>query len=40
MVTLILVHLATRLALFGNEVGQTWREAQQLRRTLAGPIEE
>jgi hypothetical protein len=40
MVTLIIIHLATRLARFGNEVGETWRETQRLRRTLAGPIEE
>lgn len=40
MVTLIIVHLATRLARFANEVGEAWREVQRLRRTLAGPIEE
>jgi hypothetical protein len=40
MVTLIIMHLATRLARFGKEVGETWRETQRLRRTLAGPMEE
>jgi hypothetical protein len=40
MVTLIIMHLATRLARFGKEFGETWRETQRLRRTLAGPMEE
>jgi hypothetical protein len=40
MVTLIIIHLATRLARFADEVGETWRETQRLRRSLAGPIEE
>jgi hypothetical protein len=40
MVTLIIIHVAIRLARFGKEVGETWRETQRLRRTLAGPIEE
>jgi hypothetical protein len=40
MLTLILVHAATRLARFGNDVRETWRETQRLRRSLAGPIEE
>ena len=40
MVTLIIIHIASRLALFGNEVRETWRETQRLRRTLTGPIEE
>ena len=40
MITLIIVHIATRLARFGREVGETWREAQRLRRTLSGPMEE
>jgi hypothetical protein len=40
MVTLIIIHLATRLVHFANEFGETWRETQHLRRTLAGPIEE
>jgi hypothetical protein len=40
VVTLIIIHLATRLARFADEVGEAWRETQRLRRTLAGPIEE
>jgi len=40
MVTLIIIHLASRLARFGNEVRETWRETQRLRRTLGGPMEE
>jgi hypothetical protein len=40
MVTLILIHVATRLARFGNGVRETWRETQRLRRTLTGPMEE
>ena len=40
MVTLIIIHVATKLARFGSKVGETWRETQRLRRTLAGPIEE
>ena len=40
MITLIIIQLATRLARFGNEVRETWRETQRLRRTLAGPTEE
>ena len=40
MVTLILIHVATKLARFGREVRETWRETQRLRRTLAGPSEE
>jgi hypothetical protein len=40
MITLIIIQLATRLARFGNEVSETWRETQRLRRTLAGPMEE
>jgi hypothetical protein len=40
MITLLFMHLATRLARFGSEVGATWREAQHLRRTLAGPMDE
>jgi hypothetical protein len=40
MVTLIIIHVATRLARFADEVGEAWRETQRLRRTLAGPIEE
>ena len=38
MVTLIIIHLATRLARFGRKVGETWRETQRLRRSLAGPM--
>jgi hypothetical protein len=40
VVTLVLIHLATRLARFADEVGEAWRETQRLRRSLAGPIEE
>ena len=40
MVTLIIIHLATRLGRFADEVNETWRETQRLRRTLTGPIEE
>jgi hypothetical protein len=40
MITLIIVHLATRLARFGNEVVVTWHETQRLRRLLPGPAEE
>jgi hypothetical protein len=40
MITLIIVQLATRLTRFGKEVSETWREAQRLRNTLAGPMEE
>jgi len=40
MITLIIIQLATRLTRFGNEVRETWRETQRLRRSLAGPIEE
>jgi hypothetical protein len=40
MITLIIVHLATRLARFGSVVVATWHEAQRLRRLLSGPIEE
>jgi hypothetical protein len=40
MVTLIIVHVATKLARFGNEIRETWREAQRLRRTLGGPTDE
>ena len=40
MVTLIIIHLATRFARFAGEVGEAWRETQRLRRTLAGPTEE
>jgi len=40
MVTLIIIQVGTRLARFANEVRETWREAQRLRRSLAGPTEE
>jgi hypothetical protein len=40
MVTLLIMQLATRLARFGSDVLETWREAQHLRRTLAGPTDE
>jgi hypothetical protein len=40
MVTLIIIHVATKLARFGNEVRETWRETQRLRRTLGGPMDE
>ena len=40
MITLILVHFATALTRFGQEVLATWHEAQQLRRRLSGPTEE
>ena len=40
MVTLIIIQLATKLARFGKEVRETWRETQRLRRVLPGPTEE
>ncbi|WP_291853262.1 hypothetical protein [Bradyrhizobium sp.] len=40
MVTLIIIQAATRLGRFGKAVRETWREAQRLRRSLAGPTEE
>lgn len=40
MVTLVIIHIATKLARFGNEVRETWRETQRLRRTLTGPMDE
>jgi hypothetical protein len=40
MVTLIIIQLASKLARIGKEVLATWREAQQLRRTLGGPMDE
>jgi hypothetical protein len=40
MITLIIIHVATKLTRFGIEVRETWRETQHLRRTLAGPMEE
>ena len=40
MVTLIIIQVANKLARFGKEVRETWRETQRLRRTLAGPMDE
>jgi hypothetical protein len=40
MVTLFIIQVATRLARFGKEVRESWRETQRLRRKLAGPSEE
>ena len=40
MVTLIVIQVATKLARFGKEVRETWRETQRLRRSLDGPTEE
>ena len=40
MVTLVLIHIATKFAHFVTGVSETWRETQHLRRTLAGPTEE
>jgi hypothetical protein len=40
MVTLIVIKVATKLARFGKEVRETWRETQRLRRSLSGPTEE
>jgi hypothetical protein len=40
MLTLIIIHAASKLARFSNDVRETWRETQRLRRSLAGPIEE
>jgi hypothetical protein len=40
MLTLIIVQVATKLARFGKEVRETWRETQRLRRRLPGPPEE
>jgi len=40
MVTLIIIQVGTRLARLGKEVRDTWREAQRLRRSMAGPTEE
>ena len=40
MITLIIIQLATRLTRFGNEVRETWRETQRLRRTMSGPADE
>jgi hypothetical protein len=40
MVTLIIVHMADRLARLGKDVRDIWRETQRLRRVLPGPTEE
>jgi hypothetical protein len=40
MVTLIIIQVATKLARFGKQVRETWRETQRLRRSMAGPTEE
>jgi hypothetical protein len=40
MLTLIIVHYGAKLARFGKEVRETWRETQRLRRNLRGPPEE
>jgi len=40
MVTIIILQAATRLARFGKEMRESWREAQRLRRALPGPTEE
>lgn len=40
MVTLIILQVATKLARFGKEARETWRETQRLRRNMAGPTEE
>jgi len=40
MVTLIIMQVATKLARFGKEARETWRETQRLRRNMAGPTEE
>jgi hypothetical protein len=40
MVTLIIVHTAHKIARFGKEVRDIWRETRRLRRSLPGPIEE
>ncbi|MDP1867035.1 hypothetical protein [Bradyrhizobium sp.] len=40
MITLIIVQAANKLARFGKDVVETWRETQRLRQTLPGPTEE
>ena len=40
MLTLIILHVANKLARFGKDVRDTWLEAQRLRRSLPGPTEE
>jgi hypothetical protein len=40
MVMLVIIRIANKLARFGKEVRDTWRETQRLRRTLGGPMED
>jgi len=40
MITLIIIHVANRLARVGREARDIWRETRQLRRSLGGPAEE
>jgi len=40
MITLMIVHVANKLARFGKVVRETWRETLRLRRTLPDPTEE
>lgn len=40
MVTLFIMQIAIKLARFAQEVHGTWHEAQRLRRSLPGPMEE
>ena len=40
MITLIIIHVANKLARVGKGVRETWHETQRLRRSLAGPAEK
>ena len=40
MVTLLIVQLANKIARFGKEARDIWREAQRLRRAMPGSSEE
>lgn len=40
MITLLIIHMANRLARVGKGVRETWHETQRLRRSLGGPSEE
>jgi hypothetical protein len=40
MVTIMILHVANRLAHIGKEVREVWREAQRLRHVMPGPTEE
>lgn len=40
MITLFIIQAANKLVRFAKEVRETWRETQQLRRRLGGPMEE